>query len=239
MNWLSRFLPGSGPGLTPEQQASLDLAGKLPAPDLARSHYETRYVVVNTETGPADGASQRLLAVGAVAINRGLIHPDDAFQARLGDAPADALTSVPAVESLNDLLAAVHEARAGALVSYDDGGGYGHPDYVHAHRIARAVAHALDLPFWRDGGLTMPISTARMIEDATGMVPLSRIDGAGLLDEAVGVAVATGATRVASALGDPVKVAAAIGAESRRVDAARPQVRPRRTQLLELAERRR
>lgn len=72
---------------------------------------------------------------------------------------------------------------------------------------------ALDLPFWRDGGLTMPISTARMIEDATGMVPLSRIDGAGLLDEAVGVAVATGATRVASALGDPVKVAAAIGAE--------------------------
>lgn len=90
MNWLSRFLPGSGPGLSAEQQASLDIAGNLPAPDLARSHYETRYVVVNTETGPADGA-QRLLAVGAVAINRGLIHADDAFQARLGDKPADAL----------------------------------------------------------------------------------------------------------------------------------------------------
>ena len=57
MNWLSRFLPGSGPGLSPEQQASLDLAGKLPAPDLARSHYETRYVVVNTETGPQCAAA--------------------------------------------------------------------------------------------------------------------------------------------------------------------------------------
>lgn len=90
MNWLSRFLPGSGPGLSADQQASLDIASKLPAPDLARSHYETRYVVVNTETGAADGA-QRLLAVGAVAINRGLIHADDAFQARLGDKPADAL----------------------------------------------------------------------------------------------------------------------------------------------------
>ena len=90
MNWLSRFLPGSGPGLSPDQQASLEIAGSLPAPDLARSHYETRYVVVNTETGPADGA-QRLLAVGAVAINRGLIHADDAWQARLGDKPADAL----------------------------------------------------------------------------------------------------------------------------------------------------
>ncbi|KAM9862151.1 PIG-L family deacetylase [Leucobacter sp. BZR 635] len=63
-------------------------------------------------------------------------------------AGTDALTVVPAVESLTDLLAAAHEANAGAIVSYDDGGGYGHPDHVHAHRIARAVAHALDLPFW-------------------------------------------------------------------------------------------
>ena len=61
---------------------------------------------------------------------------------------ADALTSVPVVEALGDLLAAAHEAGAGALVSYDDGGGYGHPDHVHAHRLARAGAHALELPFW-------------------------------------------------------------------------------------------
>ncbi|RKQ90107.1 N-acetyl-1-D-myo-inositol-2-amino-2-deoxy-alpha-D-glucopyranoside deacetylase [Mycolicibacterium mucogenicum 261Sha1.1M5] len=64
------------------------------------------------------------------------------------DATVDALTVVPAVESLNDLFAAANEAGAGAIVSYDDGGGYGHPDHVHAHRIARAVAVALDLPFW-------------------------------------------------------------------------------------------
>ena len=64
------------------------------------------------------------------------------------DATTDALTVVPAVESLNDLFAAANEAGAGAIVSYDNGGGYGHPDHVHAHRIARAVAVALDLPFW-------------------------------------------------------------------------------------------
>ncbi|MGO3147700.1 MAG: PIG-L family deacetylase [Leucobacter sp.] len=63
-------------------------------------------------------------------------------------ASADALTSVPAVESLGDLLAAAHDSGAGAIVSYDDGGGYGHPDHVHAHRIARSVAMALGLPFW-------------------------------------------------------------------------------------------
>lgn len=70
------------------------------------------------------------------------------------DATTDALTVVPAVESLNDLLAAAHEAGAGAIVSYNTEGGYGHPDHVHAHRIARAVAHALELPFWEivEGG---------------------------------------------------------------------------------------
>lgn len=59
-----------------------------------------------------------------------------------------ALTAAPAMEVLNDLVAAAHDAGAGAIVSYDNGGGYGHPDHVLAHRISRAVAHALELPFW-------------------------------------------------------------------------------------------
>lgn len=63
-------------------------------------------------------------------------------------ASRDALTQVPAVEALNDLLSAAAEAGAGAIVSYDDGGGYGHPDHVLAHRLSRAVAAALGLPFW-------------------------------------------------------------------------------------------
>lgn len=60
----------------------------------------------------------------------------------------DALTNAPVVEALNDLLAAANEAGAGAIVSYDNGGGYGHPDHVLAHRLGRAVAHALGIPFW-------------------------------------------------------------------------------------------
>ena len=64
------------------------------------------------------------------------------------DVSADALTSVPAVEVLNDLLAGAYLSGAQAIVSYDDGGGYGHPDHVLAHRISRAVATALGLPFW-------------------------------------------------------------------------------------------
>ncbi|MBP1326545.1 N-acetyl-1-D-myo-inositol-2-amino-2-deoxy-alpha-D-glucopyranoside deacetylase [Leucobacter exalbidus] len=60
----------------------------------------------------------------------------------------DALTSVPVVEPLTDLLTAAQLAGAQAIVSYDDGGGYGHPDHVLAHRLSRAIADALGLPFW-------------------------------------------------------------------------------------------
>ena len=64
------------------------------------------------------------------------------------DVGPDALTSVPAVEVLNDLLAGVYLSGAQGIVSYDDGGGYGHPDHVLAHQLSRAVATALGLPFW-------------------------------------------------------------------------------------------
>lgn len=64
------------------------------------------------------------------------------------DVGPDALTSVPAVEALNDLLAGVYLSGAQGIVSYDDGGGYGHPDHVLAHQLSRAVATALGLPFW-------------------------------------------------------------------------------------------
>ena len=78
----------------------------------------------------------------------GMVWADDGRAAPAPGAGPDALTSAPAVEALNDLLAAAYASGAQAIVSYDDGGGYGHPDHVLAHRIARAVAHALDVPYW-------------------------------------------------------------------------------------------
>lgn len=72
----------------------------------------------------------------------------DGFATAGDNASDDALTKVPAAEVLNDLLAAAAQAGAGAIVSYDHIGGYGHPDHVLAHRAGRAVAQALDLPFW-------------------------------------------------------------------------------------------
>lgn len=63
----------------------------------------------------------------------------------VGDA---ALTSRPAVEVIADTLAFAVHVGATAIVSYDERGGYGHPDHVFAYRAARAVAHGLEVPFW-------------------------------------------------------------------------------------------
>lgn len=78
----------------------------------------------------------------------GMVWGPDGRATAAPDSSADALTRVPAVEALNDLLAAASTAGAAAIVSYDDDGGYGHPDHVFAHRLARAVAHGLEIPFW-------------------------------------------------------------------------------------------
>ena len=72
----------------------------------------------------------------------------DGWAVAAPDAPPSALTRAPAVEALNDLLALADEWGVDAVVSYDERGGYGHPDHVFAHRAARAVAHGLELPFW-------------------------------------------------------------------------------------------
>lgn len=101
-----------------------------------------RHAFLGVDPARADGLTP------VIYEDSGMVWGADGRAAAAPDATADALTRAPAVEALNDLLAAAHGAGARAVVSYDDGGGYGHPDHVFAHRLARAVAHALGLPFW-------------------------------------------------------------------------------------------
>lgn len=101
-----------------------------------------RHVFLGVEPARAEGLPPTIYE------DSGMAWGPDGLAVAAAEASADALTSVPAVEALHDLLAAAAQSGAGAIVSYDDIGGYGHPDHVLAHRLARAVAHALELPFW-------------------------------------------------------------------------------------------
>src|SRR5690606_7572 len=81
MNWLSRLKAarGGAQALSPQAEQTLRTWQALPDAVLDRPHFESRYVVVNTEATGLDLDSDRLLAVGAVGADGGLLHPADAY----------------------------------------------------------------------------------------------------------------------------------------------------------------
>lgn len=50
-------------------------------------------------------------------------------------------------EQVADLIALVNEWRPDLMVSYDEHGGYGHPDHVRMHRVAAAASEATGVSF--------------------------------------------------------------------------------------------
>ncbi|GAB3615292.1 PIG-L deacetylase family protein [Humibacter ginsengisoli] len=63
------------------------------------------------------------------------------------DAPAEALTLAPEPEVVADVLALIRHSRPDVVVSYDDQGGYGHPDHRCIRRAALLASGAADVPF--------------------------------------------------------------------------------------------
>ncbi len=63
------------------------------------------------------------------------------------DAPADALTAADPAEVAADVAAYAQAVGVGLLVTYDAGGGYGHPDHTFLHGPTRAAASALGAGF--------------------------------------------------------------------------------------------
>ncbi len=59
----------------------------------------------------------------------------------------DALCAAPLSEVASDIAAVIADVRPSAVVSYDETGGYGHPDHVRAHQAARLAADVAGVPF--------------------------------------------------------------------------------------------
>jgi N-acetyl-1-D-myo-inositol-2-amino-2-deoxy-alpha-D-glucopyranoside deacetylase len=58
-------------------------------------------------------------------------------------------------DAVTELVEVIREVRPQVMVSYDEVGGYGHPDHVMAHRVATAAATAAAQP---DGGAPWTVS---------------------------------------------------------------------------------
>lgn len=97
MKWLTRLLanrnaPSSALDLALRETLSLSLA--LAPADLARTHFETRYVIVNTEATGPNASRDRLLSVAALGLERGVVTPTDSYYAQLEPDAATALTNL-------------------------------------------------------------------------------------------------------------------------------------------------
>ncbi|WP_174515075.1 PIG-L family deacetylase [Streptacidiphilus albus] len=57
-----------------------------------------------------------------------------------------AFANVPLEESVGRLVALMERYRPDVVVTYDENGGYGHPDHIRAHRITVAAIEASGIP---------------------------------------------------------------------------------------------
>ena len=88
-NWLGRLLtprPGAGPTSAASAHA-LKHWSDLPPAAIDAAHFETRYIVLNTEASGLDIDKDKLLAVAAVAVDRGVLNPHDSYYGALAPAP--------------------------------------------------------------------------------------------------------------------------------------------------------
>lgn len=94
MNWISRILAGTGESQALEPGLAETLASWQSQPEtlLDRAHFETRYVVLNTEASGLVLNRDSLLAVAAIAIDGSLIALRNGYHARLESSPNLALT---------------------------------------------------------------------------------------------------------------------------------------------------
>lgn len=106
MSWLSRLKAarGGAQALSAQAEHTLRTWHALPDAVLDHPHFESRYVVVNTEATGLDLDSDRLLAVGAVGVDGGLLHPTDAYYATLDPAPGEALAGLLGVVGKSPLV---------------------------------------------------------------------------------------------------------------------------------------
>src|SRR6478735_5416072 len=63
--------------------------------------------------------------------------------------PDNAFWNADLTEAADELVTVIREVRPQVLVTYDQFGGYGHPDHIQAHRVAMYAAQLAAVPSYR------------------------------------------------------------------------------------------
>jgi N-acetyl-1-D-myo-inositol-2-amino-2-deoxy-alpha-D-glucopyranoside deacetylase len=74
---------------------------------------------------------------------------DDGHAVAADDIHDNAFWHADLTEAATHLVAVIREVRPQVLVTYDEFGGYGHPDHIQAHRVAMYAAQLAAVPSYR------------------------------------------------------------------------------------------
>jgi len=111
----------------------------------------------------------RTLGVARVVF---LDHADSGLDAGVLDGHAFASTAVAVIAE--ELEAVLLDEGADALVSYDEGGIYPHPDHLHVHRVGRAAAAGAGTPTLYEATVDrehLHFVETHLVVEATGSIP--------------------------------------------------------------------
>lgn len=125
-----------------------------------------RQVFLGSPPASRDGVERRYEDSGMVWVRPGLAGPaPDASPAAFSLQPIDDLVA--------DLVAWVGATEPQVVLGYDATGGYGHPDHLRVHEVARLAAAVTGLPFLEFFGWTGPDSESEGVEwqDCTEQMP--------------------------------------------------------------------
>src|SRR5690606_28048108 len=126
-------LEGDGPALAAHREGELAVALR------ALGVREHRYL--GAPGARAEGLPERRYE------DSGMIEGPDGTPRLVPDATPGCLCLADFDEVVSDVVAAIASTGATAVVSYDEQGGYGHPDHVLAHRAAREAAALAGVAF--------------------------------------------------------------------------------------------
>jgi N-acetyl-1-D-myo-inositol-2-amino-2-deoxy-alpha-D-glucopyranoside deacetylase len=132
---LGEVIPGSLPPGADLIQARMEEVRR------ATAILGAEHCFLGTPPASADGQTRRYHDSGMVWVTESLAGPAP-------HADRSALVNAGIEAPAADLAAFCRSWGATRLVSYADDGGYGHPDHVACHHIARAAAAELGIAYW-------------------------------------------------------------------------------------------
>ncbi|WP_310964810.1 N-acetyl-1-D-myo-inositol-2-amino-2-deoxy-alpha-D-glucopyranoside deacetylase [Nocardioides terrisoli] len=103
------------------------------------------------ELAPGEGQSidHRYLGGFGKYRDSGMKWHEDGHAVPADDIHDNAFWNADLTEAADDLVAVIREVRPQVLVTYDQFGGYGHPDHIQAHRVATYAAALAAVPSYR------------------------------------------------------------------------------------------